>query len=87
MVIYKYELDIKNNQKIEMPEVHEILCVKSQRGRICLWALVDPTSMPVAKDFCVFGTGHTVSKKLDRKYIGTCMTHNDQCVWHVFEVI
>jgi hypothetical protein len=40
-VIYKYTLEVTDEQEVKMPANAQILCVQVQHGRPTLWALVD----------------------------------------------
>ena len=48
-VIWKFELDHKGNQEIELPIDYEILTIQVQNETPCLWVLVDP-SKPKEKE-------------------------------------
>lgn len=82
--IFKYELEITDIQEVYIPSDHKILSVNFQSGRLCLWALVDPSSFPFSVTVEIFGTGHPVPDPIgfDREYIGTAL--NSRLVWHVF---
>lgn len=49
--IYKYQLQVKELQEIEMPALSEILDVQVQGGMICLWAKVFIDGSPNVKRF------------------------------------
>lgn len=48
-VIYKYQLEIKDFQEVELPSEHRILSVQNQNGTICLWAVVDDQETSMTK--------------------------------------
>jgi len=85
VIIYKYELKILGFQVLEMPEGSQVLSVGNQRGKVCLWAMVDPAAPVSLRAFEVFGTGNPMpdDEILGRKFIGTVIV--DPFVWHVFE--
>ena len=92
--IWKFELEIGDNQKLELPIGAEILTVHTQNEIPCLWALVDPDADQETRHFEVYGTGHPVRYDsnrakpklgIDRIYIGTFQLHNGILVFHVFE--
>lgn len=94
--IYKYKLEIIDQQTIELPQYAEILCVGVQQENIYLWALIDTeATLNEMRDFEVFGKGNPVYEnkepvvvgqmKTDRIYLGTCFV--GVFVWHVFERI
>jgi len=84
--IWKYPLDLKGVQTVEMPEGAEILSVQTQThsGRVCLWALVS-TQVPLSnRRIHIHGTGHpTVMQR--GAFVGTVQTP-DGFVWHVFDM-
>jgi hypothetical protein len=94
--IHKYEVQVKDEVFISMPEGAEILHVDSQLpGRICFWAKVKVTPVIepgkceyapvyyklVNRKFVICGTGQPLPMPLT--YIGTVM--DAPFVWHVFE--
>jgi len=85
--IFKYQLDIKDEQILEMPKDAEILTVQNQRGWLCLWARVDPNFPKENRKIRVIGTGHPLYDKSYLKYIGSAQFDNGYLVWHVFEEI
>ena len=80
MVIWKYPLVLKDEQKIQMPLVAWPLCVQMQNGQPMLWMKVDPTSESVESTIYIVGTGHPVPD--GRSYVGTFQV--PPFVWHVF---
>lgn len=83
--IYKYPLEITDYQDVTMPEGAQILCVKLQKGTLCLWALVDPTEKLILRKIRIAGTGHPIQGN-NIVYIGTFLMNNDSLVFHVFEI-
>jgi len=84
--VYKYKLQIGGEQQIELPIDAEILTVQVQRGKLCLWALVDTESVvKVTHRFYVYGTGHNVHDDEHKKYIGTFQLADGDLVFHVFK--
>lgn len=84
--IWKYELETMDVRVVEMPVGAEILTVQEQRGKLCLWALVDPEADKERRVFCIHGTGHPVSTVALKKYIGTYQLMEGALVFHVFEL-
>ena len=82
--VYKYPLDITDEQTVWLPKDAEILKIADQQDRLCLWALVEKDAPTYQKIIRVHGTGHNVAdeglKHLDTVLMGSL-------VWHVFEVI
>jgi hypothetical protein len=84
LTIWKYWLPIDNTVYIEMPDGAEVLTVQMQRDKACIWALVDPQAMPMARRFSWRGTGHPVEPDHGR-YIGTVHMLDGGLVFHLFE--
>lgn len=86
--IYKWTLDIEDKQTLSLPAGAQILSVAMQRDEVCLWALIDPKATKVQdRTFEIFGTGHPIPQGIQRKFLGTVLTHGGALVWHVFERI
>ena len=89
MKIYRYELDIVDRQFVRMAAVGKVLSVASRGdgpAPLHMWALVDPDSRTVDREFAIYGTGNYIEDDvLDQIFIGTCVQSG--LVWHVFEVI
>ena len=84
-VIWKYPIEITDEQEIEMPSDSKILSV-SQSGLICLYVYVfNPASPKIKRKIVIFGTGNKIEKDPGGKYIGTITTHGQSLVWHIFE--
>lgn len=80
--IYKYDLDIRNRQIIDLPLDAEIIKIGFDPNKLlCIWAIVDSEAKTFLETvFYIFGTGHEVYEEL--KYLGT--VNQDRFVWHVF---
>lgn len=86
--IWKFELKMSSSERVQMPKGAEILCVQTQYGKPCLWALVNPEEKEkVFRIIETCGTGHDIHElRFDfRKYIGTYQLHDGKLVFHVFE--
>ncbi len=81
--IWKYELERKDEQLIEMPAGAEILCVQVQCGTPVLWARVDPDVERIKRLIITHGTGHQLSDKTG-EYLGSYQTVGSALVFHVF---
>jgi len=81
--IWKYELEITDKQTLSLPPTSCFLAVQEQKGKLMLWARVDPNQLPVERTILIHGTGHPISP--EEKYIGTAQTTGGFLVWHVFE--
>lgn len=89
MNIYKFDMPVEENPKIEMPEGATILHIDSQFGNpdtLQVWALCTPENAPEQRQFHCFGTGHELPAN-PGTYLGTVLTADGQLVWHCFEVV
>lgn len=83
--IYKYKLEVTDEQKVIMPEGSKILSVGNQGSNICIWAVIDTTMANVNRLIRMHGTGHPLDMLVERgKFIGTVVI--DVLVWHVFDL-
>lgn len=81
--IFKYPLLAADRQVIAMPEGAELLCVDSQHGRPCLWAIVDPDFPSESRPIEIRGTGHLLGDV--GAYVGTFFLEDGDLVFHVFD--
>ncbi len=79
--IWKYELEIVDEQILLMPLHSDILTVQFQGPSLCLWARVDPRRSLADRRILIVGTGNPMP--LAGKHIGTVQA--GRLVWHVFE--
>jgi len=84
-VIWKYPLEITDEQTVTMPKVATILHVGTQDNKPYLWALVNPKSEDANYLVITRGTGQPV-KAFSGKYIGTYQINNGEFVFHVFGI-
>lgn len=86
--IYKYPIEIQDEQVVLLPTGAKILTVQTQGGKAFLWAMVNPT-MPndMAVTIRIFGTGHTIQDADRLEYIGTIQMCGGVLVFHVFKVV
>jgi hypothetical protein len=86
MTIYKYPIKITDTQTVNLPLNAEILTVKMQGETLCLWAKVEEgNACTEERTIEVFGTGHAMSMKYNRRYIGTAQQAGGSLIWHIFE--
>ncbi len=84
MTIFKYPLELEDQQTVTMPMGSRVLCVQVQRGRPCLWAMVDSEVVETEQHHIrIYGTGHPIDRHPSR-YYGTFQL-KDTLVFHVFE--
>ena len=83
--IWKFELEITDEQIINIPIGAQIISVQAQRGEPCLWAIVNAEERCASpKKIIIHGTGHAISEDAGN-YIGTFQQMNGDLIWHVFE--
>lgn len=84
-VIWKYPLQVTDEQLLELPEGAELLCVQVQNGIPCLWARVNP-SVPVKRKYLIrtLGTGREHQKYPHERYLSTYQLLDGRLVYHVF---
>jgi len=83
--IFKYHLDIRDEQILYLPAGHKILSVHEQAGSLMLWAIVDPSiEETVPRVIHIRGTGHPMPKGEDVRFINTVLLLEGSLVFHVF---
>lgn len=81
--VFKYPLEIANEQTIDLPIGAKPLSVQMQGEWIYLWAEVDTDSKPFPYTVRVFGMGHLLPKEA-MKHLGTVQQLDGMLVWHVY---
>ena len=84
--IWKFPLEVADEQIIEMPRGAKILSVRIQHEVPCLWALVDTAQrINVPRTIRIYGTGHNVSSLPDdSEHVGMLFLEDGYLVFHVF---
>lgn len=83
--IYKYPLEVQDEQVVMLPTGAKILTVQAQNDRPCLWTLVNPTAPnDMAVTVRLIGTGHEIQDIDSLEYISTFQTVNGRFVLHAF---
>ena len=84
--IWKYTLEAEDTQTILMPEGAQLLCVQSQKGQPCLWALIEEQNkLLVPRKIIIHGTGHRADDANAVNYVGTFQLRDGLLVFHVFD--
>ena len=81
-VIYKYPVDLTDDQQISMPVGAQVLTLQMQDRKPTIWALVNPDAPKEIRRFALFGTGHPFDPS-GLTYVGTFQTRG--LVFHLFE--
>lgn len=87
MEVWKYPLEVTDEQKVEVPYGSKVLSVIEQNDMPTLYALVNPYSN-LKETWCISirGTGHPLAKEMlgVSLFIGTISTHSGRLVWHIW---
>lgn len=86
-VVYRYPVEVTDQQIITMPTGAEILHIARRDGTedVDMWALVDPDAAPQIRYFRVAGTGHPLANARRLRHIGTFQLRQGALVFHLFE--
>ena len=83
-VIWKFALEITDEQFVSMPSGARLLHVDVQHGEPQVWAHVQPSAQSRNRKLRVYGTGHPIES--DRgAYVGTFQVHGGVLVFHLFD--
>lgn len=82
--IYKYKIEILDEQEIFIPCYHTILCIKLQSGTPYIWVEVEDDAPLQKVKFKLYGTGHEMSKERPEQYVGTILLNDDKLVYHLY---
>jgi hypothetical protein len=80
--IYKYPIEITDEQTVSMPIGAQILSAQMQGTQLCIWVLVEVGNVNCNCRVRIFGTGNTV--KLDGNWKFVDSVQERIFVWHVF---
>lgn len=84
-VIYKYSLDIIDEQEVELTEWAQPLSVQFQNNRLCMWAKVNDSPLMQRIRVSIFGTGCPLPEDINYyTFLGTVQHGDGSLVWHVF---
>lgn len=82
--IWKYPLEITDEQFIDVPLGSEPLSVQIQNDQLCIWVGVPNDGRPTKEQpIRIYGTGHPVDSLL-KDYVGSVQQAGGALVWHVF---
>jgi hypothetical protein len=80
--IWKFPLELGNEQYISIPNGYTPLWVAVQDRNPYLWCRVDTEKSMVKEKILIYGTGHPLSNNTG-KHLGSFMLY-DSLVFHVF---
>jgi len=81
--IYKYPLEIVDEQLVKLPEDSIILTVRVQRNKVYLWVEVDTTKPLLERIIYTRGTGQPVDD-VHGVYLGTYEYFGGELIYHVY---
>jgi len=85
ITIYKYPLQIADEQAVMLPIGAKILSFANQFETPVIWALVDTdVDETELNEFNMFGTGHEIPRMTPLTYIGSAQFQGGEFVWHLF---
>jgi hypothetical protein len=85
--IWKYTLK-KGINSLDIPLEFKVLSVTQQSDKIILHCLIDPHNIKKDVRFDVVGTGGKLNDSfMQKKFIGSVLTNEDNLTWHVFQVV
>lgn len=82
--IFKYPLDVADEQVVALPHGAQILCAQMQHSMPCIWAEVDRQAPVSQRIFYMYGTGHRVPTDRVQTYVGTVQLSGGALVFHVY---
>ena len=82
--IYKYELQILDEQQVIIPKGANILSVQVQDNKLYFYTLVDTDKEYTVETFLVLGTGNPIEYDIEKDYKHVGTVQQRSFVWHVF---
>lgn len=83
--VYKYPLEVADEQELTLPAFAKILCVKDQHNDLVLYALVNTDAELLDKyKIYIRGTGHPINFPPAADYLDTVVMFGGKLVWHIF---
>jgi len=83
MRIFKYAVNVIDDQEIEMPKGAQILTVQVQDGLPWIWVAFTEGMETVKRKIVLMGTGHT--RDMPGVYIGTFQLAGGRLIFHLFD--
>jgi len=88
--VYKYEIQITDDDYIQMPKGAKIIKFGKQGNEYYVWAIVDPQANIEMRIFHIVGTGNPLNDSfwVTHKHIDSWIeSDGGQFVWHLFEFL
>ncbi len=86
MRIWKWQIEVTDQQHILAPVGAKFLDVQMQNGECCIWALCDEHAENKPRKIAIYGTGNPVPDD-PGEYIATFQMSGGALVFHVFEIV
>jgi len=85
--IWKYQLEATDIQILQIPSGGVILSCQIQKGKPCLWVMVEPELKKTDRFIEIIGTGNPAHETLNVKriFIDTIQIDGGDLVFHIFE--
>lgn len=84
-IVYKYPLQIVDEQAVQLPSGAQVLTAQVQHGVLQLWALIDPNHLSIEQvKVRIVGTGHDFPDADQWRYLSTVQVDGGALVFHVF---
>lgn len=83
--IYKYKLDIIDNQILRIPKGGVILSCQIQKDDMFLWVKINDSEIEVDRQIKIIGTGNPIDETR-LIFIDTVQMMGGDIVFHVFEL-
>jgi len=85
--VWKYSLETRDVQDVEMPKNANIIHCAEQNNVICLWAEVEPDAPKITKTFYIVGTGWDHRPECLLRHVGSVVESHRPLVWHIYEKV
>lgn len=82
--VWKFPLEIRDRQIIEIPAPCKLLFVAEHGGRLCLWAQINPANPNERRIITIVGAGDGHVDP-DWFHIGSAICAGGTLVWHVYD--
>jgi len=83
MRVWKWPLELVEEQSLIMPKSAEVVAVQMQGSTPCIWALCDEKAKVEQRTFAMYGTGYEMPDN-PGTYIGTFQVPGLRYVFHLF---
>lgn len=85
MRIWKWQIEVIDQQTVMMPAGAKLLDVQVQGDECCVWALCDPDAEKEPRHLAIYGTGNPMPDEVG-EYVATFQMYDGALVFHAFEV-